>query len=123
MTVETSFAITIVEFVLLSAAAFRLTQFFVFDSLIGANLDSGSRFADALDDFAYDTNGNDRTWLRGKIGDLLTCPWCLGFWISAACYLTFVIAAGRWGDHELVAHAIGVFAVAGVQGTLNAIVP
>lgn len=108
------------EWIILAFAAFRFTQFFVFDSLAGFNPESGSKASIALDAFAYDETGKDRSFIRGKIGDLLTCPWCLGFWLSAFVYLAFIIASGRWDAYPLVIHLLGVFAVAGGQGFLNA---
>ena len=117
----------------LSFAAYRLTQFFVFDSLIGFSPESGSSMSSKVDRFAYYPDldsehrrdddgppGADRSFLRGKIGDLLTCPWCLGFWISVACYLGFFISTGAWPEYPLAVHFIAAFAVAGGQGFLNA---
>ena len=75
-------------FVLVCLAVFRVTRFFIHDSMLGSSLDSGSRFSMWLDRFCYyedkPRRGMDRSWLRGKINDLLTCPFCLGFWISLA---------------------------------------
>lgn len=53
-----------------------------------------------------------RTWVY----DLLTCPWCLGVWMSAASY-----AAWRWG-HDVGRSLVVVAAVAGLQGALAALV-
>jgi len=78
-------------FIVLALATYRITRFFVHDSLIGANLDSGSRFSQWLDSFCFHSlkdglrlNGTDRSWTRGKVHDLLTCPYCLGWWIALA---------------------------------------
>lgn len=76
-------------FLIVAFAVFRVTRFFVHDSLFGASLDSGSRFSLWLDRFCFfqaedgiRLRGTDRSWVRGKLHDLLTCPYCLGFWIS-----------------------------------------
>lgn len=114
-------AIGIVQWVILSFASYRITRFFVFDSLIGAHPESGSKQSARVDSFAYNHDGSNRNFVRGKIGDLLTCPWCLGFWISAACYLALVISTGGWAGVPLVVHLLGVFAVAGGQGFLNSL--
>lgn len=115
-------------FVVAALAAARLTQFFVFDTLMGAHPDSGSRFSVAVDRFAYwgqipapegYIDGDDRSFWRGKIGDLLTCPFCLGFWISAACYLAVVVYEGTWGASPLWVHVLSIFAVAGLQALAN----
>jgi hypothetical protein len=50
-----------------------------------------------------------RTWLY----DLLTCPWCLGVWFSAA-----VWALWKYGDAPGRGF-IAVFAIAGFQGAIG----
>jgi hypothetical protein len=102
------------EFVVIALAAFRMTHFFVYDSLIGANLESESKFATKLDRFSYNTeDGSDRSWARGKIGDLLNCPWCLGFWISAGLWAVWV-----WGP-EWARYGQFPWAIAGVQASVE----
>jgi len=101
------------QFVVIALAAFRLTRFFTLDSLIGANLDSGSKFSIALDAWAFDPEGTERGWLRGKIGDLLVCTYCIGFWISLGCWWL-------WDrDFQHVREGLLVFAIAGVQALLS----
>lgn len=112
-------------FVVLCLAAFRITRFFLYDSLMGMGLvgkEFASPLAERVDRFAYDREGNNRSLLRGKLGDLLTCPWCLGFWISAACYFSWLGATVGWDGitaTPLPVHGITVFAIAGVQGYIN----
>ncbi|HUW00787.1 MAG TPA: DUF1360 domain-containing protein [Acidimicrobiales bacterium] len=113
------------EFVVLALAAYRITRFLLFDSLLGMGL-VGKEFASPLaakvDRFGYDEEGNDRSWIRGKLSDLLTCPWCLGFWISAAAYFSWLGATEGWDfivDTPLPVHGLVVFAIAAVQGYLN----
>lgn len=102
--------------IVLALAAYRITRFFVSDSLIGFGPDSGSRMSMRVDRFAYDSEGIDRSWLRGKVGDLLTCSYCLGFWVS----LAVVCAWTRVVPWDLgVQGVVYVFAVAGAQGYLN----
>jgi len=104
------------EYLLLVLAAYRITRFFVSDSLIGFAADSGSGTSVAIDRFAYDSEGGDRSWVRGKIGDLLTCSWCLGFWISAACYLAWSAGTDELGTAPGSVVVLSIFAVAGGQG-------
>lgn len=110
---------TALQYALVVLASYRLTRFFVKDSLIGFGPDSGSQVSVRIDRFAYTEDGSDRTWLRGKVGDLLTCVWCLGFWISAATYTATAVALGEWSGQPLVWHGMVMFAVAGGQGFLS----
>ena len=120
-----------VTYVILILAAYRITRFMVNDSLFGFGPASESRFSVKVDRFAYFSgtdeevingerlDGEGRSWPREKIGDLLTCTWCLGFWISAAVYLAFVFSTNSWDLAEPMVHGISIFAVAGGQGYLN----
>ena len=107
------------QYAVVILAAYRLTRFFVKDSLIGFGPDSGSKVSVRLDRWAYNEDGGDRSFLRGKVGDLLTCVWCLGFWISAATYTAASVALGVWSDQPLIWHGVAIFAVAGGQGFLS----
>jgi hypothetical protein len=104
------------EFVLLVLASYRITRFFVSDSLMGFGPDSGSQVSAWVDRFAYTEDGVDRSFLRGKLGDLLTCTWCLGFWVSLAA----LCAWGQVAPWELGTEGVlTAFAVAGGQGFMN----
>jgi len=123
------------ELVVLALAAYRITRFLVRDSLIGFGPDSGSAMSVRVDRFAYfgaaddGPDGTDRSWLRGKIGDLVTCMWCLGFWVSAAVYLVWTGTAPvlepadwarAWEAWNLTAQdVVAIFAVAGAQGYIS----
>lgn len=72
--------------VLLSLAAYRITHFAIYDTLTGSNPETGTWWSKKVDKFAYNEDGSDRNWVRGKIGDLLTCPFCMSFWISGVLY-------------------------------------
>lgn len=111
-------------FVVLCLASYRITRFLIRDSLMGMGMNEGefaSPLAARIDAWAYDREGNDRTLIRGKTGDLLSCPWCLGFWISAACYFSWLGSTEGW-DYitatPLAIHGLYVFAIAAVEGYL-----
>lgn len=110
---------TAFQYALVVLAAYRITRFLVKDSLIGFGPDSGSKTSVRLDRWAYNEDGGDRSFLRGKVGDLLTCVWCLGFWVSAIVYVAAVVSLGEWDSIPLVWHGIAIFAVAGGQGFLS----
>lgn len=107
------------QYALVVLAAYRITRFLVKDSLIGFGPDSGSSVSVRLDRWAYTEDGADRSFLRGKVGDLLTCVWCLGFWVSAIVYVAATVSLGEWNSVPLVWHGIAIFAVAGGQGFLS----
>lgn len=107
---------TPLAYVILILASYRITRFFVRDSLIGFSLDSESRMSERIDTFAYTSEGENRSWLRGKTGDLLTCVWCLGFHVS------WIILCGwtrTWPWHLGVQGWTIVFAIAGGAGFLS----
>lgn len=105
------------DFVVVALAAYRMTRFVVFDSLIGFNLDSGSPASRWLDVWAWNADGSDKPgfggWLRNKVATLLLCPYCIGFWITLACWATWTWAPS-WCQYVLVA-----WAAAGAQALLS----
>lgn len=104
------------HFIIVALCAFRVVRFLVFDSLIGANPQSGSSFGRWLDGWAWQPqNGAPKSWLKDKIANLLVCPWCLGFWITLAVY-----AAWCLGPDWLRIVVCG-WALAGLQAALNAV--
>ncbi len=101
-------------FIVVGLAAFRLTRFFVYDSLVGSNLESGSAWSRRLDTLVYTAEGKDRSFLRGKIGDLLVCPWCLGFWLTVATWAVWRT------ENEPARLIVQLFALAGLAGLVAA---
>lgn len=74
--------------VLLALATYRISRLIIFDSLVGTRVDSGTKLSRRIDEWAYNQDGTDKGFWRGKVGDLITCPHCLSFWISwSACSL------------------------------------
>lgn len=103
-------------FLILCLAAYRATRFVVWDSLIGAHPDTGTPFAKALDTWAWKPDGSDRSWVRGKVGGLLSCPFCAGFWISL---LIACLWLRLWPWELGVEGWLVALAVAGGQSLLN----
>jgi hypothetical protein len=62
-----------------------------------------------VDGFAYEESGNDRGWIRGKVGDLLTCHYCLSFWVALLVYGAWT----RFDGGPTLADGVTVFAIAG----------
>lgn len=68
--------LSLVEFLILGLAAFRVTHLLLSDVI-----------AEGL---------RERVWKRfppesTKIGYLFTCPWCLGFWVSTAIGISYIL--------------------------------
>ncbi len=123
---STSFFLVLI----LGLAAYRITRFIVSDSLLDGirNKLISILFApDELTEPQLDEEGNyqppvldepyridiPRFWAVtfGKLGELITCRFCIGFWVSLALYLSYQ----QWG----LAWPIMAFAVAGVQALLG----
>lgn len=80
-------------FALMVLASVALVKLFVFSSLIGSHLESGTGWSHWLEEFAFNEDGTDRGFLRGKFGTLLTCLHCSGGWLSLAVVCLF---AQQW---------------------------
>lgn len=76
--------ISLTVLIVLSLATYRITRFFLFDTLMGSRPESGTKWSAKLDAFGYNEDGSNRSFLRGKIADLLTCPFCFSFWVASA---------------------------------------
>lgn len=89
------------EFVLVVLAAARATRLVT---------------ADTIADGVRDRITEGRDWWH----DLLTCPYCAGWWISMLTYAVSVVALGRVHDVPWLVHAVEAWAVAGAQMLVNA---
>lgn len=116
----------------LGFASYRITRFFVLDSLIGMGSEEtldpdtqaivnvpNSPWGGVVMRFCYTDNGKvDRGVIRGKLGDLAGCYFCLGFWISCA-----VLAAWTWSlpwmTNSPQNWVLEAFAVCGVQAFVS----
>lgn len=76
------------EAALLVGAAFRVWRLLAEDTI----LDRPRRWLLRLGDWEQDDGGDPPDGYRYTLGDFISCPWCLGFWIVAATWglwLTF----------------------------------
>lgn len=106
------------DLLIMAFATYRLTRLVVMDTILGQipgspNTPRGTGLRRALDEFAYTEEGGDRSIIRGFIGDLWTCRWCIGFWIAAA------VTAGWVLGPEWLRWVLVVFSVAGVAGRID----
>lgn len=75
------------EFAILSLGSYRVWRLVAVDTITEPIRDRVFRMAE------YQAGREDR--YRFKLDELVTCPWCLGFWIAIAV----------WGVWQLVPHA------------------
>jgi len=101
--------LTLTEFIILAFAAARATRFVTADSLL-------DRFRERLNNwFADKPTSSWRTfWVT-----LLSCPFCIGFWLSAVTVAVYLATSGRWHDAPVWVHLIEAWAVAGAQAWAN----
>jgi hypothetical protein len=107
--------IEIIPLIILSLAAFRLTRFFVIDTLSeGVRLKVHNFFINRSQ-----KNGK-LSWLWEKLYELTSCTWCAGFWVTLGLFTAYV-----WNEPWDFSRYdwISVFAIAGIQGFIHAIEP
>lgn len=101
--------ISLPELVILAAAGYRATQLAVHDSILeparNAVFDWQSRKIDST----------PRQWVVA----LISCVYCMGWWISGAILATWLLATGRFDQAPLVVHGVEWLAVAGAAVLLN----
>lgn len=124
--------IDLLTFVLLVGASYRITRFFVEDSLMGMGsfeeLDlttqkitntANSKWGQIVMDFCYKEGGTeDKGFFRGKLGDLLGCYFCLGFWVSCAVLALWTWSV-PWNAESPQVWVLTAFAIAGGQAFIE----
>jgi hypothetical protein len=95
--------ITITQLIILALASFRLTRLFIYDKI----------FEGVRAPFFTEIEEDGDVYLvpKGKIGELLSCHWCTGFWCSV------LVGISYWLFDINI--SILVFAVAGLSSLLQ----
>ncbi|WP_405759454.1 DUF1360 domain-containing protein [Streptomyces sp. NBC_01420] len=94
---------------LLGLAGYRGTQLAVHDTIL-----------DPLRDRIINWQEQRPTsTLRDLVVSLISCVYCMGWWVSGALLLTYLLATGRFHDAPLVVHGVEWLAVAGLAVLLN----
>ncbi|WP_073946044.1 DUF1360 domain-containing protein [Streptomyces kebangsaanensis] len=101
--------ISLPELVVLAAAGYRATQLAVHDSILEPAC------ATVLDWH----NRKPTSRVRTAAVTLITCVYCMGWWISGAILATGLLASGQFDQALLVVHGLEWFAVAGAAVFLN----
>jgi hypothetical protein len=52
---------------------------------------------------------------------LISCVYCVGFWLAVVAVAVYLTAAGQWGAAPLLVHCIEAWAVAGIAMMINRI--
>lgn len=114
------FTFTFFDFFLLSLASFRLTRLFVFDKITESfrNL-----FMDEV--IEQDENGVEEIYYvptrkskwRNFLGELLSCYWCTGIWVSTGLFLIIIFV-----EHFLAYILVWILAIAGFAAIIETLV-
>lgn len=101
--------ITLPVLAVLGFAAYRATQLAVHDTIL-----------DAARDRLFTWHGRaPESKARTFVITLVSCIYCMGWWVSGAVLATYLLATGQWTGVPLLVHGVEWFAVAGVQALLN----
>lgn len=94
--------ITITQFIILALAGFRLTRLCMYDKILEK----------VRAPFFTEIEDGDDIYLapKGKIGELLSCHWCTGFWC------TVIVCISHWLFPMNI--VILIFAVAGLTSLI-----
>ncbi|WP_327385058.1 DUF1360 domain-containing protein [Streptomyces sp. NBC_01207] len=103
--------ITIPELALLALAGYRATQLVVHDTI----LDPVRGRIEA----AHEARPTSR--LLTAVMMLLSCVYCVGWWVAGALLAAYLLATGQWDGTPLLVHGIEWLAVAGAAVFFNRI--
>ncbi|SOE31779.1 DUF1360 domain-containing protein [Streptomyces sp. OK228] len=94
---------------LLGLAGYRGTQLAVHDTILDPARDRI---------FAWHERRQDSTTRTAAV-TLISCVYCMGWWVSGALLATYLLAAGAFDQDPLVVHGVEWLAVAGLAVLLN----
>ncbi len=101
------------EFIILALACFRLTRLIVFDKITEF---IRSPFFDEITE--VNEQGNEEIYyvpkaspLKKFIGELLSCYWCTGIWVSAGVIISYYLYPAFFGPVLIIFAAAGLAAI------------
>jgi hypothetical protein len=56
---------------------------------------------------------------RTAVAELISCIYCMGWWVAGVVLAGWFVATGTWGDAPVLVHGIEWFGVAGAGVLLN----
>ncbi|MEU5834487.1 DUF1360 domain-containing protein [Streptomyces diacarni] len=95
--------------VVLGFAGYRATQLAVHDSILDPARDRLH---------AWHARRPD-SGARTAVITLISCVYCMGWWLSGALLATWLLASGSWDGAPLLVHGVEWLAVAGAAALLN----
>ncbi|MFC8332742.1 DUF1360 domain-containing protein [Streptomyces olivaceus] len=95
--------------VILALAGYRATQLVVWDSITDP-------FRNRVMDWQAE---RPESTTRSAVLTLITCPYCVGWWLAGAILATYLLTTGQWTGTPLLVHGIEWLAVAGGAVLLN----
>ncbi|MFC8465989.1 DUF1360 domain-containing protein [Streptomyces sp. NPDC057250] len=101
--------ITLPVLALLAFASYRATQLAVHDTILDPVRDRIHAWHERRPDSA----------VRTAVISLISCVYCMGWWISGALLATYLLTAGRFHGVPLLIHGVEWLAVAGAGVILN----
>lgn len=101
--------LNVTDLALLGFAGYRATQLAVHDTILDP---VRNRI------FAWHERRTDSA-VRTAVVTLISCVYCMGWWISGALLATYLLATGQFDRAPLVVHGVEWLAVAGAAVFLN----
>jgi len=97
------------ELAVLILAAYRGTQLAVHDTIL-----------DVPRGWAFTWHSKrDTSPVRAALITLISCIYCMGWWVSGAFLAAWLLLTDQWHGTPLLVHGVEWFAVAGGQALLN----
>ncbi|MDH6489650.1 DUF1360 domain-containing protein [Streptomyces sp. SAI-127] len=101
--------IDLTHLALLGLAGYRGTQLAVHDTILDPARDRIIAWHEARQD----------STTRSAVVTLISCVYCMGWWVSGALLATYLLATGTFTGTPLLVHGVEWLAVAGLAVLLN----
>jgi hypothetical protein len=82
----------VADMALLAVTTFRISRLLAKDSVTGAVRAPFTEYREAAGEGEVNEDVTDGTGWRHAVGELLTCPFCLGQWVATAATTSMVVA-------------------------------
>lgn len=107
-------------FVVAVLASWRLAKFFVFDSLMGTHLESGTKWSQRLDRWAFvEGSGENRHRVGSKVVQGATCIWCVTPYTTGLVLMLLTWSLPWHWDHLMWGFGVAVAGGAAIVGATS----